>query len=153
MRPLGSGNTMFAILQNKMGADFNEKLAEQKPVFSRDMRNDARRVARGEYPIYIPQIFAFASDLKGLPVKVVVPKEGAPYAQMDIGDAEERAASERRAAVHPAFPRASNSQLIYANAWMLPVVQAAAERADAGCAAVRERQADGPGEACRASGR
>jgi hypothetical protein len=47
------------------------------------MRNDARRVARGEYAIYIPQIFAFASDLKGLPVKVVVPKEGAPYAETD----------------------------------------------------------------------
>ena len=38
----------------------------------------------GEYPIYITQVFAFASDLKGLPVKVVVPKEGAPYAQMDM---------------------------------------------------------------------
>ena len=84
MRPLGSGNTMFAILQKKLGAAFNEKLAEQKPVFSRDLRNDARRVARGEYPIYVPQIFAFASDLKGLPVKVVIPKEGAPYAMMEF---------------------------------------------------------------------
>ncbi len=45
MRPLGSGNTMFAILEKTMGGDFNQKLAEQKPVFSRDMRNDARRVA------------------------------------------------------------------------------------------------------------
>ncbi|MGY4446991.1 ABC-type Fe3+ transport system substrate-binding protein [Bradyrhizobium sp. i1.3.1] len=42
MRPLGSGNTMFAILEKTMGIDFNQKLAEQKPVFSRDMRNDAR---------------------------------------------------------------------------------------------------------------
>src|SRR6202035_3489591 len=84
MRPLGSGNTLFAILQKSMGADFNEKLAEQKPVFSRDMRNDARRVARGEYPIYITQVFALASDLKGLPVKVVIPKEGAPYASMEM---------------------------------------------------------------------
>jgi len=84
MRPLGSGNTMFAILQKKMGAAFNEQLAEQKPVFSRDMRNDARRVARGEYPIYVAAGFAFASDLKGLPVKVIIPKEGAPYAQMEL---------------------------------------------------------------------
>src|SRR5262249_11369472 len=52
MRPLGSGNTMFAILEHQMDASFNEKLADQKPVFSRDMRNDSRRVARGEYPIY-----------------------------------------------------------------------------------------------------
>jgi ABC-type Fe3+ transport system substrate-binding protein len=129
MRPLGSGNTLFAILQKSMGADFNEKLAEQKPVFSRDMRNDARRVARGEYPIYISQVFAFASDLKGLPVKVVVPKEGAPYAQMDM--------AMLKSAPHPNAARlfmqhflSVDSQALYANAWMLPVVQGAAERAD-----------------------
>jgi iron(III) transport system substrate-binding protein len=129
MRPLGSGNTLFAILQKNMGADFNEKLAEQKPVFSRDMRNDARRVARGEYPIYITQVFAFASDLKGLPVKVVVPKEGAPYAQMDM--------AMLKSAPHPNAARlfihhflSVDSQALYANAWMLPVVQGAAERAD-----------------------
>jgi iron(III) transport system substrate-binding protein len=81
--PLGSGNTMFAILQKKIGPAFNEKLAEQKPVFSRDLRNDARRVARGEYPIYVPQIFAFASDLKGLPVKVIDAEGGRALRQMD----------------------------------------------------------------------
>jgi ABC-type Fe3+ transport system substrate-binding protein len=131
MRPLGSGNTLFAILQKSMGADFNEKLAEQKPVFSRDMRNDARRVARGEYPIYISQVFAFASDLKGLPVKVVVPKEGAPYAQMDM--------AMLKSAPHPNAARlfmqhflSVDSQALYANAWMLPVVRGAAERADPG---------------------
>lgn len=129
MRPLGSGNTLFAILQKNMGPDFNEKLAEQKPVFSRDMRNDARRVARGEYPIYMTQIFAFTSDLKGLPVKVVVPKEGAPYAQMDM--------AMLKSAPHPNAARlfmqhflSLDSQTLYANAWMLPVVQGAAERAD-----------------------
>jgi iron(III) transport system substrate-binding protein len=129
MRPLGSGNTLFAILQKNMGADFNEKLAEQKPVFSRDMRNDARRVARGEYPIYITQVFAFASDLRGLPVKVVVPKEGAPYAQMDM--------AMLKSAPHPNAARlfmqhflSVDSQALYANAWMLPVVQGAAARAD-----------------------
>ena len=129
MRPLGSGNTMFAILQKKMGAGFNEKLAQQKPVFSRDMRNDARRVARGEYPIYVPQVFAFASDLKGLPVKVVIPKEGAPYAQMEL--------ALLRNASHPNAGRLfvnhfldQDSQLLYANGWMLPVVKGVAEKAN-----------------------
>jgi iron(III) transport system substrate-binding protein len=129
MRPLGSGNTMFAILEKTMGADFNQKLAEQKPVFSRDMRNDARRVARGEYAIYIPQIFAFTSDLKGLPVKVVIPKEGAPFAEMDL--------AVLRNAPHPNAARlfidhflGVEAQLLYANAWMLPVNAAAAERAN-----------------------
>jgi iron(III) transport system substrate-binding protein len=129
MRPLGSGNTLFAILQKTMGAEFNEKLAEQKPVFSRDMRNDARRIARGEYPIYVTQVFALASDLKGLPVKVVIPREGAPYAQMDM--------AMLKSAPHPNAARlfmqhflSVDSQLSYANGWMLPVVQAAADRAD-----------------------
>jgi len=129
MRPLGSGNTMFAILQHQMEPGFNEKLADQKPVFSRDMRNDARRVARGEYPIYVPQIFAFTSDLKGLPLKVVIPKEGAPYAEMDLAVLKN--------APHPNAARlfiqhflSQESQLIYANAWMPPVVAGVAERAN-----------------------
>lgn len=129
MRPLGSGNAMFSILEKTMGGDFNEKLAEQKPSFSRDMRNDARRVARGEYPIYIPQIFAFTSDLKGLPVKVIIPKEGAPTAQMDLAVLKN--------APHPNAARlfinhflSVESQVIYANAWMVPVVGAAADRAN-----------------------
>ena len=129
MRPLGSGNTLFALLEKQMGSEFNAKLAEQKPVFSRDMRNDARRVARGEYPIYIPQVFAFASDLKGLPVKVVIPKEGAPFAEMDLAMLKN--------APHPNAARLFmqhflevDSQLLYANAWMLPVVEEAAKRAN-----------------------
>jgi iron(III) transport system substrate-binding protein len=129
MRPLGSGNAMFSILQKTMGPEFSEKLAEQKPVFSRDMRNDARRVARGEYPIYIPQIFAFTSDLKGLPVKVIIPKEGAPTAEMDLAVLKN--------APHPNAARlfinhflSVESQTTYANAWMLPVVAAAADRAN-----------------------
>ena len=105
MRPLGSGNTMFAILEKTMGTDFNQKLAEQKPVFSRDMRNDARRVARGEYAIYIPQIFAFTSDLKGLPVKVVDSEGGCTFRGDGSRGAQERAASQRCAFVHRPLPQ------------------------------------------------
>jgi iron(III) transport system substrate-binding protein len=115
MRPLGSGNTEFAILEHVMGHEFNEKLAEQKPVFSRDMRNDARRIARGEYPLYITQVFALASDLRGLPVKVVIPKEGAPYASMEM--------AMLKSAPHPNAARlfmqhmlSVDSQLAYATA-------------------------------------
>jgi ABC-type Fe3+ transport system substrate-binding protein len=143
MRPLGSGNTMFAILQKKLGAAFNEKLADQKPVFSRDMRNDARRVARGEYPIYVPQVFAFASDLKGLPVKVVIPKEGAPYAMMEFAMLKN--------AAHPNAARLlidhfldQDSQLLYANGWMLPVVNGVAERANDDAKAFANAKLMGP---------
>jgi ABC-type Fe3+ transport system substrate-binding protein len=143
MRPLGSGNTMFAILQNKMGAAFNEKLAEQKPVFSRDMRNDARRVARGEYPIYVPQVFAFASDLKGLPVKVIIPKEGAPYAQMEF--ALLRNASHANAArLLVNYFLDQDSQLLYANGWMVPVVKGVAEKANDDARPYAEAKLMGP---------
>jgi len=143
MRPLGSGNTMFAILQNKMGAAFNEKLAEQKPVFSRDMRNDARRVARGEYPIYVPQVFAFASDLKGLPVKVIIPKEGAPYARMEF--ALLRNASHANAArLLVNYFLDQDSQLLYANGWMVPVVKGVAEKANDDARPYAEAKLMGP---------
>jgi ABC-type Fe3+ transport system substrate-binding protein len=130
MRPLGSGNAMFAVLENTMEAGFHEKLAEQKPVFSRDMRNDARRVARGEYAVYIPQIFAFASDLKGLPVKAIIPLEGAPYATFEF--------AMLKSAPHPNAARVlinhfldEGAQLTYANAWMMPVTRGVAERVNA----------------------
>ena len=68
-------------------------------------------------------------DLKGLPVKVVIPKEGAPYAEMDLAVLKN--------APHPNAARlfidhflSVESQLLYANAWMLPVNAAAAERAN-----------------------
>ena len=143
MRPLGSGNTMFAILEHQMGGDFNAKLAGQKPVFSRDMRNDARRVARGEYAIYVPQIFAFTSDLKGLPVKVIIPKEGAPYAEMDLAVLKN--------SPHPNAARLfiqhfleADSQLLYANAWMPPVVKGVVERANADAQPFADAKLIGP---------
>ena len=111
------------------GSCFQREAGEQKPVFSRDMRNDARRVARGEYPIYIPQVFAFASDLKGLPIKVVIPKEGAPYASFEFALLKN--------APHPNAARLLinhflevDLQLLYANAWMLPVVNGVVEKAN-----------------------
>ena len=132
-----------------MGAEFNEKLAEQKPVFSRDMRNDARRVARGEYPIYITQVFAFASDLKGLPVKVVVPKEGAPYAQMDM--------AMLKSAPHPNAARLFMQHFLSVDS-QCAVCQCldASGRAGrgrqgrSGRTTLRQRQADGPGQTVRA---
>ena len=58
---------------------FHDKLAEQKPHMNRELRGNHRRVARGEYPIYIPFTIGDILDLKGLPVKSIIPTEGAPY--------------------------------------------------------------------------
>ncbi len=129
MRPLGSGGTMFVVFNKSFGQAFNEKLAENKPVFSRDLRNDARRVARGEYPIYIPQMFAFANDLQGLPIKVIVPEEGVPYVSIHFAIMKN--------APHPNAARLfinhfldMQSQVTYAKAWMLPVVNGVEDQLD-----------------------
>jgi iron(III) transport system substrate-binding protein len=128
-RPIGGGQTMFFVLQKTYGTPFHEKLAAQNLVFSRDLRNDARRVARGEYPLYIPQMFAMASDLKGLPVKALVMAEGVPYVPINF--------AQLKNAPHPNAARVfinhfleQESQLQYANAWMTTVVKGMAEKAN-----------------------
>lgn len=128
VRPLGGGQTMFFVLQKTYGTPFHEKLAAQDLVFSRDLRNDARRVARGEYPLYIPQMAAMASDLKGLPVKVLIMKEGVPYVPINF--------AQLKNAPHPNAARVfinhfleMDSQLQYANAWMTTVVKGLADKA------------------------
>jgi ABC-type Fe3+ transport system substrate-binding protein len=128
-RAIGGGNTMFDVLYIKYGDDFVRRLAAQNLFFSRDQLADARRVARGEYPLYIPQLFAYASNLKGMSVKVVVPEDGSPYVLINSAILTN--------APHPNAARAfmnhfieRESQLIYANAWMVPVVDGVIDRAD-----------------------
>ena len=122
MRAIGGGQVMFSVLQDAFGRDYHEKLAAQQPVFSRDVGNDERRVARGEYPMRIPQLFSNTTVLKGLPVKLVIPTEGAPYIRFDM--------ALMRNAPHPNAARlfinhylGDDVQLIYANAGLIPVVK------------------------------
>ncbi|MGV3651118.1 MAG: ABC transporter substrate-binding protein [Devosia sp.] len=81
MRAQGGGLNMFSGLYKALGREFHEKLALQNPVFSRDIGNDERRVARGEFPLRVPQLYANMRALEGLPVKFIMPTEGAPYTQ------------------------------------------------------------------------
>ena len=75
----GGGAVMFRMLHDRFGKEFLEKLAAQKPILGRDYAIMARRVAQGEFPIYIPYILSDYSNIKGLPVKFIVPEEGAAY--------------------------------------------------------------------------
>jgi iron(III) transport system substrate-binding protein len=121
MRALGGGQVMFSVLQDAFGRDYHEKLAAQQPIFSRDVGNDERRVARGEFPMRIPQLFSNTTVLKGLPVKLIIPQEGVPYIRFDM--------ALLRNAPHPNAARllinhylSDEVQLIYANAGLIPVV-------------------------------
>ncbi|MEH2493772.1 iron(III) transport system substrate-binding protein [Bradyrhizobium sp. AZCC 1678] len=121
MRALGGGQVMFSVLEDAFGRDYHEKLAAQQPIFSRDVGNDERRVARGEYPLRVPQLFSNMAMLKGLPVKFVLPQEGVPYIRFDM--ALLRNAPHRNAArLFINHYLSDEVQLIYANAGLIPVV-------------------------------
>ncbi len=78
-RAIGGGQVMFFATYDALGREFHDKFCQQGLTLSRDLRNDERRVARGEFPIYVPEVLAFSLDLKGLPVKLIIPSEGVPY--------------------------------------------------------------------------
>ncbi len=122
-RALGGGFNAFVALHDRLGVDYLKKLAEQKLVFTRDLREAERRTARGEYPIYMPFLFNDYASLKGLPVKAIVPEEGVAYVQF--------VASMVRNTTHPNaalafinFLLSDGAQLIYAKEGLGPVVAA-----------------------------
>ncbi|HVG50868.1 MAG TPA: extracellular solute-binding protein [Xanthobacteraceae bacterium] len=75
----GGGGVMFRMTYEKYGREFHDKLATQKPVFGRDYSILARRVAQGEFPIYYPYILSDYTNVRGLPVKYIVPEDGVTY--------------------------------------------------------------------------
>lgn len=126
-RALGGGAVFFVVMQNTFGREYHEKLAAQKPVFARDLANNERRVARGEFPLYLPLNLQDLNNLKGLPVKAVMPAEGRPYVRFDI--------SVLKNAPHPNAARLfmnhylePESQLVFANAGYNPVVGGVVEK-------------------------
>jgi len=78
-RALGAGQVWFEVTYRTLGRGFHEKIAAHKPVISRVFAESNRRIARGEFPIYLPFNVSEYQSLKGLPIKVVIPQEGVPY--------------------------------------------------------------------------
>ncbi len=83
-RTSGGGRVMFHMTMDKFGRSYHEKLAAQQPVFSRDYGEAGRRVARGEFAIYVPLILSEYARLKGLPVKMIIPEEGVTYGSYSV---------------------------------------------------------------------
>jgi iron(III) transport system substrate-binding protein len=126
-RALGGGAVFFMVMHDTFGKEFHDKLAAQKPVFSRDLQASERRVARGEYPLYLPFSLQNLNNLKGLPIKPIVPEEGRPYVRFDL--------SVLKSAPHPNAARLFmnhylevDSQLVFANAGYNPVVKDVVEK-------------------------
>jgi iron(III) transport system substrate-binding protein len=83
-RAAGAGEVWFEATLNKFGRGFHEKFRAQKPVFSRIFAESERRLARGEFAIYLPFNISEYVSLKGLPVKVLIPDEGIPYLSFGV---------------------------------------------------------------------
>lgn len=79
LRAAGAGNVFFEATLKLFGREFHEKLAANKPVFSRNFPESERRVARGEYALYIPFNISEYTSLRGLPIKAVQLSEGGAY--------------------------------------------------------------------------
>ncbi|MGZ5804031.1 MAG: ABC transporter substrate-binding protein [Xanthobacteraceae bacterium] len=75
-RTNGPGHIFFT---GTFGPDFHKKLAAQKPTLTRETQESYRRVARGEYPLFVGFTLPDITSLAGLPVRAVLPKEGSPY--------------------------------------------------------------------------
>jgi iron(III) transport system substrate-binding protein len=127
VRTAGGGYVMFFATYDAFGRDFHEKLAAQGLNFTRDYREAARRVARGEFPIYIPYILSDFKNVQALPLKYIVPKEGASYGAY--------AASILKNAPHPNAARlladyylSDEGQEIYANSGHGVVVAGIADK-------------------------
>jgi iron(III) transport system substrate-binding protein len=128
-RALGGGSVFFMVMYDTFGTEFHEKLAAQGPMFTRDMGNAERRVAQEEYPLYSPEVLNFYTQLKGLPVKYIVPKEGSPYIRFDLALLKN--------APHPNAARLlinyfleTETQLVLANQGIGPTVKGVIEHAN-----------------------
>ena len=126
-RALGGGAVFFVVMYDTFGKGFLEKLATQKPAFSRDIQNSERRVARGEYPLYLPFGLQDYNTLKGLPVKPIVPVEGRPYVRFDLAMLKE-APHPNAARLFMNFYLEPEQQIVYANAGYNPVVKGVVEK-------------------------
>ena len=121
VRALGGGAVFFMVTFQKLGRDFHDKLAEQQPHMNRELRGNYPRVARGEYPVYVPFTVPDVLDLKGLPVKLIVPAEGCPYVRFD-GAIFKGAPHPNAARLLVDFLLGDEVQLIYANLGFVTVV-------------------------------
>jgi len=79
----GVGYVFFAVTYEKLGRAYQEAFAAQKPTIMADPALANRRIALGEFPLYVGFSFQDWKGLKGLPLRVVIPQEGALYSTLN----------------------------------------------------------------------
>ena len=148
LRTLGGGGVLFFVLQEKFGRDFQEKLAAQDLKFSREIPANERRIARGEYPLYLPVSLTSVPELKGLPVKFLAPKEGLPYVGYDLALLK-NAPHPNAARLLMEFYLGKKMQQRFANLGLLPVTTDALDQVDAAVAGLQKSKLLGTTDAKR----
>jgi iron(III) transport system substrate-binding protein len=121
LRSLGAGAVFVAVMLDHFGEEFHHKFARQEPMLSMESRLNEPRVARGERPVYLPFPLANMPELRGLPVRAWVPREGTPYVRFDsaiIADAPRPNA----ARLFLNFLLTDEVQTLYSNRGFGPVV-------------------------------
>ncbi|WP_370205750.1 ABC transporter substrate-binding protein [Pararhodobacter marinus] len=121
VRTLGTGMAVLGPLWAHFGDSYVERLAGQDLTFSRDIRLEERRVAMGEFPILMTEMFAFYHELDGLPVTLVLPEEGSPYTPIDMALLD-GAPHPNAARVFMNYFLSTEAQTVYAEVGMVPVV-------------------------------
>ena len=105
-RALGGGAVFFVVMHDTFGKEFHEKLAAQKPVFSRDIAQ--QRAARGarRVPALHPVLAAGLQQPQGPAGEADRARRRPALCPLRPDGAQERAASQRGAAVHEPLSRA-----------------------------------------------
>lgn len=147
-RALGGGGVLFYVLQEKFGRDFQEKLAKQDLKFSREIPANERRIARGELPLYMPVSMTSLPELKGLPVKFLVPKEGLPYIGYDLALLK-NAPHPNAARLLMEYYLGQKMQQRFANLGLLPVTTDALSQVDPSVAELEKSRLLGTTDASR----
>ena len=81
-RNSGMGSQTFGMIYKTYGREFVEGLAGQKITFSTQFAVDYRRVAAGEFAMYVAFNLLDINKFAGLPLRGVVPAEGYPYSYL-----------------------------------------------------------------------
>jgi len=79
-RAVGQGNVTFTVLLEKLGREAIEKMAPNITLAT-DVSVSERRVAQGEFAMYMAFGPANLPLYEGLPVRAWVPEEGSPYVE------------------------------------------------------------------------
>jgi iron(III) transport system substrate-binding protein len=86
-RTQGGGHLFMVISYREQGRGFLERLAAQKPTWSRDRPNAPVQVARGEFAAYLPQNVGedVARLERSAPVKLIFLQDGGFYTEVTAG--------------------------------------------------------------------